>query len=175
MDMNGSEEEKQKTRTTNTTKLSKLSFSLLTSALLILSSIAAAQQLIIMPQIMIVSVNAQSEEASEHACPVPGYTLSRGECTAEPIIKFECKPSSLGGVTAVLTNDQCTVRAGISDIQENECNELGGVFSTFEHKKPPTSECIFPATETPSCPGDVVPTEQGECITRPGLGNDPRT
>jgi len=135
MGMNDSEEEKQKTSTA-TTRIAKLSFSLLTSALLILSSIAAAQQLIIMPQ-MIVSVNAQSEEASEHACPVPGYTLSRGECTAEPIIKFECKPSSLGGMTAVLTNDQCTVRAGISDIQENECNELGGVFSTFEHRNPP--------------------------------------
>jgi hypothetical protein len=136
--------------------------------------IIAAFALISMPQ-MIVSADAQSEEASEHACPVPDYTLSKGECTAEPIIKYECIPSSLDGVRAELSGTTCTITADFaSDIDESDCESepIGGQFTIF--KKLGTVTCTFDATEIGiTCPGDVPPTEEGECITKPGRGNDP--
>jgi hypothetical protein len=116
-----------------------------------------------------VSVNAQSEEASEHACPVPGFTLSKGECTAEPIINFECKPPSLGDRTAVLSGTTCTVTGKSSDFNQEECEEIGGQFSLSGEGHRLT------ATKIITCPGDVPPTDEGECITKPGRGNDPRT
>jgi hypothetical protein len=128
-----------------------------------------------MPQ-MIVSVNAQSERASERACPVPGFTLSRGECTAEPITKLTCEPSSVAGETARVLPDSELCRATTTFESTgpfvNACTNIVG-----SHNRPiPTGfECTFPATETITCPGDITPTEEGECITKPGRGNDDPT
>jgi hypothetical protein len=134
--------------------------------------IIAAFALISMPQ-MIGSANAQSEEASEHACPVPGYTLSKGECTAEPIINFECQPSVLGNKIVQRSGTICTVTTEPELLTKNECEDLGGQFSVSPKEKHPTVTCTFPATERITCPGDVPSTEEGECITKPGQGNDP--
>src|ERR671919_649423 len=146
-----------------------------TNIIIATTLIIAVFALISMPQ-MIVSANAQSVRASEHACSVPGYTLIKGECTPEPITEFECKPSSLYGVTAARTGTICTVQGTLSDIeqQQNECEEIGGRFEAILGKKPPAAICTFPATEIGiTCPGGVPPTEEGECITKPGRGNDP--
>ncbi len=130
----------------------------------------AAFALISMPQ-MIVSANAQSERASERACPVPGYTLSKGECTTEPALKDECKP--FGGVTPVPSGSTC--RVTVLETMRDECEKIGGLFEIIFGKKPPQGTCEYTATETITCPGGVFPTEEGECITKPGRGNDPRT
>jgi hypothetical protein len=133
--------------------------------------------MISMPQ-MIGSANAQSEEASERACPVPGYTLSKGECTAEPTTtELTCDPSSVAGIPVEQSGSRCGVFGSPSVITQGVCNEIeGGMFSIISQPGAPLRAlCEFPATETPICPGDVVPTEEGECITKPGRGNDPRT
>jgi hypothetical protein len=134
--------------------------------------IIAAFALISMPQI-IVSANAQSVRASERACPVLGFTLSKGECIAEPIINFECKPPSLGDRTAVLSGTTCTVTGKSSDFNQKECEEIGGQFSLSGEGHKETARCIFVATKIITCPGDVPTTDEGECITKPGRGNDP--
>jgi hypothetical protein len=143
--------------------------------------IIAGFALISMPQ-MIGSANAQSERASERACPVPGFTLSKGECTAEPTTKLICEPSDVGGVTAnvVPGSELCratTTSASIGigffahfcSLIENSVLDVSG----SGPGTPRTLECTFPATETITCPGDVPPTKEGECITKPGQGNDP--
>jgi hypothetical protein len=138
--------------------------------------IIAAFALISMPQ-MIGLANAQSERASERACP-EGFTLERGECTAVPIRTLTCDPSRVGDRPADLVPGTELCRAVISPsappfareafreacnrIPDSELREVGG--GLF---------CIFPATETITCPGGVIPTEEGECITKPGRGNDP--
>ena len=101
--------------------------------------------------------------------------MIRGQCTAEPTTSFEFNPSSLGGVTAIRTCTPCTVQRTLSDIeqQQNECEEIGGQFKAVLDKKPPRAISTFPATETITCLGGVIPTEERECITKPGQGNDP--
>jgi hypothetical protein len=135
--------------------------------------IIAGFALISMPQ-TIVSANAQSDRASERACPVPGYTLERGECTAEPTIKFECNPSSVGGVTARLSGSSCSVIGDATQI-EDDCREIGAIFAIIPGGSGLAICQFFSMTETPTCPGGVTPTQGGECITKPGRGNDPRT
>ena len=130
-----------------------------------------------MPQ-MTGSANAQSPEASEHACPVPGYTLERGECTAEPIPgEPECIPSTVGGVKTEelpggeLCGATLDLASGI-DPQPffEECEQIGGTLEPVITG----IRCTFPITPgEPTCPGDVPTTEEGECITKPGRGNDP--
>lgn len=144
--------------------------------------IIAGFALVSMPQ-MIGLANAQSERASERACPVPGYTLERGECTAQPIIKYVCSPSSIAGVTAELSGTTCTTTGSTfidehhSDVeqQRSECEEIAG--GQFEvNKELQTTTCTFAASEvSTTCPGGVPPTDPvvGECITKPGQGNDP--
>ena len=156
------------------------------SAILIIAGFA----LISIPQMMIVSVNAQSEEASERACPVPGFTLSKGECTAEPTTTSTCDPSSVAGIPVQSGTDSKCIAIGLLIVLTEEvCDEIeGSTFDTIVHPPPipmpplppppplpPAGVCTFPATETISCPGGVTPTEEGECITKPGRGNDPRT
>jgi hypothetical protein len=160
-------------------------------SLLIYSSLIAGFMATIMsmPQ-MIGSVYAQSANASENACPVPGYTLSKGQCTAAPITQFTCEPSTLAGVPVQQSGSRCVVAGPESVINEGVCDGIEG--STFNviappppppptfppgppppPPLPPTGVCEFPATETISCPGGVVPTEGGKCITKPGQGNNP--
>lgn len=155
------------------------------STLLVVVVVIGFMGMVSTPQ-MIVSVNAQSEEASERACPVPGYTLSRGECTAEPTTTtLTCEPSSVAGIPVQQSGSACIAIGLLIVLTEEVCDEIEG--STFDTivpppprpgappPPPPAGVCEFPATETISCPGDVVPTEEGECITKPGRGNDPRT
>jgi hypothetical protein len=126
-----------------------------------------------MPQ-MIGSANAQSERASERACP-PGFTLNKGECTAEPTPKLICEPSTVAGMPVTLTPFSQVCRATIpfgGDFESfrQACDEIKGSLLR------PTAggfACDFRSTETITCPGDVPLTEEGECITKPGRGNDP--
>jgi hypothetical protein len=142
--------------------------------------IVAAFALISMPQ-MIGSANAQSERASEHACPVPGYTLSKGECTAEPTTKLICEPSTVGSVEAILFESEfvnlCEARSTTDELKREDCTDISED-ATYDVKKGGEGDvaiCRFPPTETITCPGGVPPTGEGECITKPGRGNDPRT
>jgi hypothetical protein len=148
-----------------------------TNIVVVTTLIIAAFALISMPQ-MIGSANAQSKEASEHACPVPGYTLSKGECTAEPTTKFICEPSTVGGVEAILFESEfvtlCEARSTTDELKREDCTDISED-ATYDVKKPDVAVCRFPPTETITCPGGVPPTEEGECITKPGRGNDPRT
>lgn len=131
--------------------------------------IIAALALISMPQ-MIGLANAQSEEASEHACPVPGYTLSRGECTAEPITSPGTCPSTVEGLRVFpLGSTQCIVAGPQSVITSAVCTGLEGVRNVVFGQ----AICRFPVPTVISCPGGVTPTEEGECTTKPGQGNDP--
>jgi hypothetical protein len=123
----------------------------------------------------------------DDACPVAGYTLSRGECTAEPTTTLTCEPSSVADIPVRRFDSTCEVAGPLPVITEEVCDEIEE--STFTAiippppiprpplpplpPLPPVGVCTFPATETISCPGDVVPTEEGECITKPGRGNDP--
>lgn len=154
------------------------STNIVTTAILI---IAAAFALINTPQ-MIGLANAQSERASERACPV-GYTLSRGECTAELIPgEPECIPSSVGGVKAEVVpstfNTLClaTLVLGSQANQDefiSECREITQSSIVFDNILR-TILCAFPITPgEPTCPGGIPPTEEGECITKPGRGNNP--
>lgn len=101
--------------------------------------------------------------------------MSRGQYIVESTTNFECNPSSLDGVTAIRTGTTCTVQGTISDSeqQQNECEEIGGQFEAVLDKIPPRAICTFPATETITCLGGLNPTEERECITKPGQGNDP--
>jgi hypothetical protein len=147
----------------------------ITTLFICASLIVGFMSVLSMPQ-MIGPVYALCERASERASPVEGYTLERGECTADPITNLECNPSSLYGVTVVRTGTTCTVQGRVSNIEEqqNQCEEIqGGLFEAVLGKKPPTVICTFQATETIACPGGIIPTEEGECITRPGQGNNP--
>jgi hypothetical protein len=130
-----------------------------------------------------------SEEASKLTCPVPGFKLSEGECTAEPTITATCDPSSVADLPVQQEGSQCVVAGPTFIISKGVCDEIeGGTFNLIVFPPqppmpplppppppPPLGVCTFPATETISCPGDVAPTEEGECITKPGRGNDPRT
>jgi hypothetical protein len=130
-----------------------------------------------------------SEEASELTCPVPGFKLSKGECTAEPTITATCDPSSVADIPVQRSDSTCQVIGPAFVITREVCDEIeGGTFNLIVFPPqppmpplppppplPPLGVCTFPATETISCPGDVTPTEEGECITKPGRGNDPRT
>jgi hypothetical protein len=123
-----------------------------------------------------------TEEASELTCPVPGFTLSKGECTAEPTITATCDPSSVADIPVQRSDSTCVVVGPLFVISEEVCDGIEG--STFNIRvlpppppmppfpppppPPPLGVCTFPATETISCPGDVTPTEEGECITKPG-------
>jgi hypothetical protein len=130
------------------------------------------------PQIIFISVNAQSEEGSEHACPVPGYTLTKGRCTAEPIPELECIPSSVGGVTVQLKDNKCVAGAPAeNEAFVDDCNDIeGSTLVITEGRGGPVATCTFDPTQTGiTCPGGVTPTDQGECITNPGQGNNPPT
>lgn len=133
--------------------------------------IAAAFALISIPQ-MIGLANAQSDRASERACPVEGYTLERGECTAEPITRpGTCPPTVEGLPVRPIGPTECIVAGPPSVITSEVCEALEG-----DRNVPPfggLATCRFPVTNEISCPGGVTPTEEGECITRPGQGNDP--
>jgi hypothetical protein len=124
--------------------------------------IVTAFALISMPQ-MIVSVNAQSERASERACPLPGYTLSKGECTAEPTTKLICEPSTVGGVEAILFESEfvtfCEARSTTDELKKEDCTDISED-ATYDVKKPDVAVCRFPPTETITCPGGVPPTEE---------------
>jgi hypothetical protein len=138
--------------------------------------IIAAFALISMPQ-MISPVNAQSERASERACPT-GFTLERGECTAVPITTLVCDPSTVGPSPAILQPGTELCRAFAPNVDPagrqafiQACNQIPGrqlIPGSFG-----SLVCQFPATEKITCPGGVIPTEEGECITKPGRGNNP--
>jgi hypothetical protein len=133
--------------------------------------IIAASALISMPQ-MIGLANAQSDRASERACPVPGYTLERGECTAEPkTTTGKCPPLVEDLPVRPFGPTECIVAGPESVITSEVCSELEGVRNV-----PPfggLATCRFPVPDEISCRGGVTPTEEGECITKPGRGNDP--
>src|ERR671918_273026 len=133
--------------------------------------IIAAFALISMPQ-MISPVNAQSDRASERACPVPRFTLERGECVAEPITRPGTCPSTVEGFPVrPIGPTTCILIGPESAITSEFCDELEG-----ERNVPPFSmvaTCTFTVTDEISCPGGVPPTEEEECITKPGEGNDP--
>jgi hypothetical protein len=135
--------------------------------------------MISVPQMLISSINAQTEEGSEHACPVPSYTLSRGgQCTAESVPVFECIPSSLGGVTVGFKDNTCVATTSAeNEAFASACNNIeGSSLVISEGKAGPIATCRFPPTQTGiTCPGGVPLTEQGECITKPGQGNNPTT
>jgi hypothetical protein len=126
--------------------------------------------MISMPQ-MIGPVYAQSDRASERACPVEGYTLSQGECTADPIIQeSKCEPSTLNGVPVRQVGDTCTATARPGQITQEVCDSVNGMLT----RDPKSVTCTFDATPTTiTCPGGVPPTEERECITKPGQGNSP--
>jgi hypothetical protein len=138
-----------------------------------------AGTMISMPQ-MIQSVNAQSEQGSENACKeLPGATLERGQCIAPAESELVCDPSSVGGVTATRTGDTCTATTTLPANKVNDfrkaCEDIvvDGTHGTFTQANVPKSgdkivTCKFPATETFDCPGDIIPTSEGLCITKPG-------
>jgi hypothetical protein len=142
-----------------------------TTAILI---IAAAFAMISTPQ-MIGVANAQSDRASERACPVPGYTLERGECTADPITRPSTCPRTVEGLIVrpipPTAPTACIVGGPESVVTSEFCDALGGVRNVIPSLG--QAVCRFPVTNEISCPGGVPPTEEGECITRPGQGNDP--
>ena len=155
---------------------------LLTSVLV--ASFAGA--MISMPQ-MIQSVNAQSEQGSEHACKeLPGATLERGQCIAPATSEFVCDPSSVAGVAATPNDDgTCTTeptRLPASQVNDfrKACEDIvvDGTHGTFSQVNVPGNPsnkivtCQFPATETLDCPGDIIPTSEGLCITKPGNRSD---
>ena len=113
-----------------------------------------------MPQ-MIGSANAVSEQGSAHACKIEGFTLSQGQCTAEPKQTVTCE--TIGGVTPTPSGTTCT--AVSKDIKEPACKALEGSFKGLPGGN---KQCVFPATVTITCPGGVTPTEEGECIIKPG-------
>ena len=140
-----------------------------------------AGTMISMPQ-MIGSANAQSEQGSEHACKeLPGATLERGQCIAPAESESVCDPSSVGGVTATLNDgtQTCTATTTLPASQVNDfrkaCEDIvvDGTQGTFSQVNVPRSgdkivTCQFPATEEFACPGDIIPTSEGLCITKPG-------
>jgi hypothetical protein len=137
--------------------------------------IAAASALISMPQ-MIGFAYAQSDRASERACPVEGYTLERGECTAEPITTSGTCPSRIDGLLVrpfpPTAPTSCIVGGPESVVTSEFCDELGGVRNVIPFLG--QASCRFPVPSNEiSCPGGVIPTEEEECITKPGQGNDP--
>ncbi len=140
--------------------------------------------MISVPQMFNASANAQSEQGSEHACPIPGYTLSRGQCTAEPIPVLECIPSSVGGVTVELRESRegdniCVTSAPVgNEAFVDDCNDVQGSTLVIVEggRGGPVAVCTFSPTQTGiTCPGGVTPTEKGECITKPGQGINPTT
>jgi hypothetical protein len=135
------------------------------------SLIAGSMGVISAPQ-MIGPAYAQSDQASERACPIPGYTLSRGECTANPTIEFKCEPSTLAGVPVVRSGEICRATGPANVITGGVCDSVEGD-RVVTGGRNPQATCSFAATEVISCPGGVTPTEEGKCITRPGQGNNP--
>jgi hypothetical protein len=128
--------------------------------------------MISMPQ-MIGSANAQSERGSERACPVPGSTLEKGECTAPPIRTVTCIPSTVGGRPAQPISDTaCRASGTTSQITGGVCGAIEGGVRSVTGGPSPVATCTFPATVTITCPGGITPTD-GKCITKPGQGNDP--
>lgn len=137
--------------------------------------IIAASALISMPQ-MIGFANAQSDRASERACPVEGYTLERGECTADPkITPGRCPPTIDGLLVRPIppfSPTACIVGGPESVVTSEFCEALEGVRNVIPSLGQATCTFPIPPGEI-SCRGGVAPTEDGECITKPGQGNDP--
>jgi hypothetical protein len=111
-------------------------------------------------------------------CPEGTIGFERGQCELEPEITFVCATFDEGGPNAQTptpVNRQCTVTGNPNQVSPGECSEVGGTrtVSGGGRGNPPTATCRYPADEVIDCPGDIVPTEEGQCFTRPGRGNDP--
>jgi hypothetical protein len=70
-----------------------------------------------------------------------------------------------------LSRTECIVGDPESVITSEVCAELNGVRNVSTEG---VASCRFPVPPGGiSCPGGVAPTEDGECVTKPGQGNDP--
>ena len=128
-----------------------------------------------MPQ-MIQSVNAQSEQGSENACKVEGFTLERGKCEApaKETTTFTC--ASVFGNTPTPTGDPKTCTTSTqkpAGTQTNaaiaECESKGGK-ADVSGGMTKTITCTYPATKTVTlaCSNPDIKPIDGKCITKPG-------
>lgn len=126
-----------------------------------------------MPQ-MIVPAQAQSQGA-ENACKelqgLENLRLERGKCIAdaEETVTFTCDPSTLAGIPVTRSGSTCSATGATNVITGGVCDAVEGDRSVSGGRDPQAT-CTFDATETVTltCPGDIEPTNEGECITKPG-------
>jgi hypothetical protein len=140
---------------TATTKAQAITTLFISSALLV-----GFMGMISMPQ-MIGSANAQSSQGSENACKaLPGATLERGQCTAPAEESLICEEVA-GQTPTPDASGQCTVTGSPSAIGPNDCPGDRSVNRGV-------ATCKYAATVVFDCPGDIIPTSEGQCITKPG-------